>query len=158
LSCAALLAAAPGAARADDADGLLGPGHWRLVASPFSQHFRYSGEHRYVWALGVERQRDDDWLGGASYFSNSFGQPSAYLYAGKRFTTLFGEPQLYAQATAGLMYGYRGKYQHKVPLNHNGYSPGAVVSLGWQVDSRFSATAHLLGDAAIMLQLAYELR
>jgi len=126
--------------------------------SPFSYHFRYSDEHRYVYALGVERQRSDNWLAGASYFRNSFGQPSAYLYAGKRFTQLADVPQLFAQASAGLLYGYRGKYQNKVPLNHNGFSPGALVGLGWQFDKDSSATVHLLGDAGLMMQLSLDLR
>ncbi len=133
-------------------------GHWRFVVSPFSHHFRHSEEHRYVWAIGMERQRGDDWLAGASYFSNSFGQPSAYLYVGKRFPALWGQPQLFGQASAGLMYGYRGRFQNKVPANYNGFSPGALVSLGWQFTPRVATTAHLLGDAGVMLQLSYELK
>ncbi len=159
LLCAAAFAAAtPGAARADTAQDILGPGYWRLAVSPISAHLHYSAEHRYVWALGVERQRDDNWLAGASYFSNSFGQPSAYLYVGRRFPSLFDQPQLFAQVSGGLLYGYVGAYQHKVPFNHNGYSPGALVSLGWQFNKNASATVHLLGDAGAMVQLAWDLR
>jgi hypothetical protein len=97
-------------------------------------------------------------LAGASYFSNSFGQPSAYLYVGKRFPHLFGQEPLFAQVSGGLMYGYRGTYQHKVPLNYNGYSPGALVSLGWQFNNNTSATLHMLGDAGVMIQLAWDLK
>ncbi len=145
-------------ANAAEGPGLLGEGHWRIVGSPFSQHIRPSDEHRHVWALGFERQRSDDWLAGASYFRNSFGQPSAYLYVGKRFPALFGMEQLHGQATGGLMYGYRGKYEDKVPFNNNGFSPGATVSLGWQFNKNWALTAHALGDAAIMFQLSYDLR
>ena len=152
------LCGASQSARADDSAELLGPGHWRVLISPFSHHFRYSAEHKYVWALGVERQRDDGWLAGASYFSNSFGQPSAYVYAGKRWFGLLGEPPLFAQATAGLLYGYRGAYQKKVPLNYNGFSPGAVVSMGWQFTPEAAVTAHLLGDAALMLQFSWDFK
>ena len=133
-------------------------GHWRLGISPYSHHFRYSDEHRYVWALGLERQRSDGWLAGASYFRNSFGQPSAYLYLGKRWQGLWGQPSLFAQMSAGLLYGYKGKYQHKVPLNVNGFSPGALIGLGWQYSRDVSFTAHLLGDAGMMFQLSYDLR
>ncbi len=158
MCAAAALAAVPGTVRADSADDILGPGHWRALVSPFSAHFRYSAEHRYVWGLGVERQRSDDWLGGASYFSNSFGQPSAYLYVGKRFGALFGQEQLFAQASGGMLYGYRGAYKNKVPLNYNGFSPGALVSLGWQFNKTSSATLHMLGDAGVMVQLAWDLK
>ena len=149
----------PGIAMAAEGPGLLSTtGHWRVAGSPFSQHFRPSEEHRPVWAIGAERQRDDDWLAGGSYFSNSFGQPSAYLYVGRRFPAMFGQQQLFGQLSGGLLYGYRGAYKDKVPLNYNGFSPGALVSLGWQFDKRFAMTAHMLGDAAVMLQLSYDLR
>jgi len=136
---------------------LIGPGHWRLLAAPVSAHFRYSEEHRNAWAIGVERQRPDDWLAGASFFSNSFGQPSGYVYIGKRFPGLFDQAPLFAQVSAGLMYGYVGKYASKVPLNYSGFSPGALASLGWQFTAQFAVTAHLLGDAGVMLQLSYDL-
>jgi hypothetical protein len=137
---------------------MIGPGHWRLTVAPVSTHFRYSEEHQNAWAIGVERQRPDDWLGGAAFFSNSFGQPSGYVYVGKRFPGLFDQAPLFAQATAGLMYGYVGKFESKVPLNYNGFSPGAVVSLGWQFNAQFATTVHLLGDAGLMLQLSYDFR
>lgn len=155
---ATLLLGATGAARADDGPGLLGTGHWRVVGSPFAYHFRSSDEHRYVYALGIERQRDDNWLGGASYFRNSFGQPSSYTYVGKRFPQLLDRPELFGQFTAGVLYGYRGKYADKVPLNYDGFSPGAVVTLGWQFNKQLSIAAHMLGDAAVMMQLSYDLR
>jgi hypothetical protein len=147
-----------GNAWADDDSEWFGPGYWRAAGSPFAHHFRYNAEHRHVWALGLERQRSDDWLAGASYFSNSFGQPSGYIYVGKRFPALFGEPQLFAQGSAGLLYGYRGKYQHKVPLNYNGFSPGALATVGWQFNKQAAVAVHLLGDAGLMIQLSLDLR
>lgn len=153
---------ASGVARADEAtplaERLMGKGHWRLAVSPYTHHFRYSDEHRYVWAFGLEWQRTDDWLAGASYFSNSFGQRSAYVYAGKRWNDLFGQPRLFGQASAGMLYGYRGKFEDKVPLNYRGYAPGALISMGWQFDKHSAVTGHLLGDAGVMLQLSYDLR
>jgi hypothetical protein len=133
-----------------------GPAHWRLAVSPFSNHWRYSEEHEPVYAIGLERQYDDRWLLGGSYFSNSFGQPSAYAYLGRRSDGLFGEPSLYFQWSVGVMYGYVGKYQSKVPLNVNGFSPGALVSLGWQANRDWSFTVHALGDAGLMFQIAYD--
>lgn len=143
---------------ATDLQAWQGDGQWRLVLSPFSVHFRYSEEHRYVWAVGIERQRPDDWLAGFSFFRNSFGQPSAYAYVGKRFPQLFDQPQLFGQFSAGILYGYKGKYKTKVPLNVGGFAPGALLSLGWQFTPRFAVTAHTLGDAGAMLQLSYELK
>ncbi len=133
-------------------------GHWRAAISPYAPHLRYSPEHADVWAVAVERQRADNWIAGGSYFINSFGQPSAYLYLGKRFPQLLGYSQLFGQLSGGLLYGYRGKYQSKVPFNHNGYSPGALASLGWQFNRQASLTVHAVGDAAVMFQLAWDWR
>jgi hypothetical protein len=120
-------------------------------------HFRPSPEHKHVYALGLERQRDDGRLVGAAYFRNSFGQPSAYAYVGQHVDGIWGVPQWTAQWTAGLLYGYKGKYKKKVPLNFNGYSPGAVLSTGWRFTPATSAELHLLGDAGVMLQFSYRL-
>ncbi len=141
-----------------DTQAWQGPGVWRVAASPYSNHWRYSEEHRHVYAIGIERQRADDWLAGASYFRNSFGQPSAYVYLGRRVNGLLGEPDFYFQWSVGMLYGYRGKYESKVPLNYNGFSPGALVGLGWQFHKNASFTVHALGDAGLMFQFAYDLR
>ena len=101
---------------------------WRLVASPYTLHFNPGPEHEAVYAIGVERQRSDKWLWGGTYFRNSFGQPSGYLYAGQRYGNLFSVKPLFAQWTGGLLYGYKEPYEDKVPFNHNGFSPGAVLS------------------------------
>jgi len=57
-----------------------------------------------------------------------------------------------------MIYGYRGKYESKLPLNVNGFAPGALVSVGWQFTPRYGMAVHLLGDAGLMLQLAVDLR
>lgn len=134
------------------------PKHWRLAVSPYTHHWRYSAEHRPVWAIAIERQRSDGWLAGASFFKNSFGQPSSYLYIGRKYEDMLGLAPLFAEWTGGLMYGYRGKYQTKVPLNFGGYSPGFLVSAGWQFDRRMSTQLNLLGDAAVMWQFNYAWR
>ena len=133
-------------------------GHWRLAVSPYAPHFRPSEEHQHVWAFGLERQRHDDWLAGASFFSNSFGQPSGYVYLGRRYPGLLDVEPLFFQWSAGLMYGYVGKYESKVPANVNGFSPGALITLGWQFNPQWSFAVHALGDAGLMFQFGYDLR
>lgn len=133
-------------------------GEWRFAVAPYTHHWRYSAEHKPVWALGVERQRGDDSLYGAAFFSNSFGQDSSYWYYGGRYTGFWGQPKMFAQWSVGLLYGYRGKYEDKVPLNHKGYSPGALVGMGWNFDRDSSAQFHLLGDAGVMFQFNYAFR
>ena len=144
---------------ATDGAAWQGDGYWRVALAPLAPHFRYSPEHRRVWALAIERQRPDDWLAGLSYFRNSFGQPSAYGYIGRRFMGLIeGRPEFFAQASAGILYGYKGAYKNKVALNVAGFAPGALVGLGWQYNRDAAVTLHLLGDAALMLQLSWDFR
>ena len=129
-----------------------------MVVSPYSTHFRPSEEHQPVWAVGAERQSPDGSMFGGSFFSNSFGQPSVYVYMGQRYTGLWRQSKLFWQWSAGLMYGYKGQYEDKVPLNTNGFSPGALLSLGWQFNRDMSAQINTLGDAGLMFQLSYDLR
>ncbi len=135
-----------------------GPAHWRLSVAPYTAHFRPSDEHEYVWAVGAERVWADEWLAGGSFFSNSFGQDSGYLYVGRTYPGLFDRPQLYWQWTAGLLYGYRGAYEDKVPFNNNGFSPGAVLAIGWRLSNQSAAQINLLGNSALMLQLSHDFR
>lgn len=129
------------------------------MGSPYTVHYSYDEHHKYVWALGLERQLADSRLFGASYFTNSFGQPSGYVYGGQRLMGGFTDyPKLYAQWTAGLLYGYRGEYKDKVPFNHNGFSPGLVLSVGWQFTPAYSAQVNVLGTSALMFQFGMGFR
>ena len=134
------------------------PNHWRLAVSPYTHHWRYNAEHRPVWALAVERQRPDGWMLGASYFKNSFGQPSGFLYVGRKYDGMLGVAPLFAQWSGGLMYGYRGKYQAKVPLNLGGFSPAFLLAAGWQLNRRWATQLNLLGDAAVMWEMSFAWR
>ena len=127
---------------------------WRVNVAPLTIHFSADPDHRNVYMLGLERQRADGYLIGAAWFRNSFGQPSGYLYAGRRFERFYGHDPLYLELTAGVLYGYLPPYDHKVPLNYRGFSPGAVVALGWRLSPELSAQVNLLGNSALMFQLS----
>lgn len=128
------------------------------MASPYTFHYSRDPAHRPVRMIGLERQRSDRWVWGGTYFSNSFGQPSTYLYGGQRLENFsHHHPELFAQWTAGLLYGYKGEYKDKVPLNHNGFSPGLVLSVGWQFNPTYSAQVNVLGNSALMFQFSAEL-
>lgn len=133
------------------------PGYWRLMASPYTFHYSRDPNHRPVRMIGMERQRADNLVWGGTYFSNSFGQPSTYLYGGQRLSDFSNYPELYAQWTAGLLYGYKGEYQNKVPFNHRGFSPGLVLAFGWQFTPRYALQFNVLGNSALMFQLSVDL-
>lgn len=167
LLLAATLAAAPLAAHAQSeatatptTESSPSGDYWRLVASPYTAHFHGDSEniHKPVYMLGLERQRSDGWVWGGIYFSNSFGQPSGYVYLGERINNFSPWNQLFAQWTVGVLYGYVYPYEDKVPFNYHGFSPGATLSLGWQFTRQFSMQMDLLGAAGMMFQLSIDFR
>ncbi len=132
--------------------------YWRLMASPYTIHYGWDPEHEPVYMIGLERQRNDGWVWGGTYFSNSFGQPSGYVYVGEKVIGFSPIDKLFFQWTAGVMYGYKYPYRDKVPLNYGGFSPGVTASLGWQFTREFSVQAIALGTAGLMFQVAFDLR
>jgi hypothetical protein len=132
--------------------------YWRLMGSPYTIHYSSDPEHEPVYMIGLERQRNDGWVWGGTYFSNSFGQPSGYVYVGEKVIGFSPIDKLFFQWTAGVMYGYKYPYEDKVPFNYKGFSPGVTASLGWQFTREFSVQAIALGTAGLMFQLAIDLR
>jgi hypothetical protein len=153
-----LLCAATTVARAQPATTITAADYWRVMASPYTYHYSNDPNHRDVYMIGLEKQRIDGWVWGGSYFRNSFGQPSAYGYVGKRFTNFTDYEPLFAQLTGGILYGYKEPYNRKVPLNYKGWSPGAVLSVGWQFTPMWSGQLNFLGNSALMFQLSADLK
>jgi hypothetical protein len=128
-----------------------------LMYSPFTHHFDHSPEHRYVWLVGVERERANHRLSGVTYFSNSFGQPSTYIYPwGQAYPNVGGVEGLFVKWSAGLLYGYVDQYEDKVPLNVNGFSPAIFPSVGYE-RAGISTQINLLGTSGLMWQISVPL-
>ena len=98
--------------------------------SPYTHHWSQNPEHKKVVLIAIDEQLPGDRLCGVSVFSNSFGQPSVYVYAGQQFNNLLGVRQLFAKVTAGIMYGYVDPYENKVPLNYKGFNPAIIPAVG----------------------------
>lgn len=125
-------------------------GGWDLVFSPYTLHYNPDDDHKPVVMLGLTKALEGRWLAGGVVFSNSFGQPSVYVYAGQRYVNPFGFEDWYLQWTAGLLYGYVGEYEDKVPLNYKGFSPGFVPSIGYRFNKYVYGELDFLGAAALM--------
>jgi hypothetical protein len=138
-----------------DAAPMAAPGPvLRLQFSPYTHHFVYDSEHSDVVMIGVEREYPNAKLDGITLFSNSFGQPTMYVYPwGGIYRSIGGIQPLSFKWTAGLIYGYKTPYENKVPYNHEGFSPGAIVALAYEFPSGWSVQANLLGLAAVMFQI-----
>jgi hypothetical protein len=129
-----------------------------VIASPYTIHFSENeedGGHKYVWLLGYERERENGWLTGLAYFSNSFGQPCVYYYPwGKTYTDFAGVEGLFVKWNAGIVYGYVEPYEDKVPFNYGGFTPALFPSIGYRTKNDFQTQINMLGIAGLMLQFS----
>ena len=119
--------------------------------SPYTHHWSNDEEHKPVVALSVSRLLPNDRYCGISVFTNSFGQPSAYAFVGKTWPGIWpSQPKVYASVSAGILYGYVGKYKNKVPLNVGGFSPVIIPAIGYRLSPKATLEMQLLGTAAVM--------
>ena len=123
---------------------------WDLTLAPYAYHWNYSPDHRPVFLGAVDRHLNGNRFCGLALFRNSFGQPSAYAYVGKQWNHLLGNPQLFAKVSAGLIYGYKDKYQHKIPFNDYGIAPAIIPSLGYAFTRDDSMQIMVLGTAGLL--------
>ncbi|WP_372659462.1 hypothetical protein, partial [Hydrogenophaga sp.] len=120
--------------------------------SPYTHHWSHSPEHQQVYAASVSLLLPKDRFCGFSLFNNSFGQPSAYAFAGKTWPGVMASvPEVYVSVSAGIVYGYVGKYKNKVPLNVGGFSPVLVPAVGYRLSDHSAVEVQLLGTAAFMV-------
>ncbi len=150
--------AAPAMADESFLSGLAQGKKLRLQFSPYTYHFTPDDEHSDVVMIGLEREAENGKLDGVVLFSNSFGQPSIYVYPwGGTYRDLLGVSKLSAKWTAGIMYGYTGEYKDKVPLNVGGFNPVIIPALAYDFSSGWSAQLNLLGNAALQFQISKQI-
>ena len=121
-----------------------------FMISPYTIHWSKNPEHKPVVLASVDEQVPGNRFCGLALFSNSFGQPSTFVYVGQTYTDLLGIPQLFVKVTAGLMYGYVSPYENKVPLNYKGFNPAIIPSIGYKLTPHDSVQVQVLGTAGLM--------
>jgi hypothetical protein len=127
-----------------------------LIYGPYMYHFSPKPEHNdYPDFIGIERESPHQWDLGAAYFRNSYDQPSAYLYGGKRWSFGSTDHQFYGKLTAGALLGYVGKYERSIPINWNGIGLGIIPTTGYRY-RRFATQVAVLGISGLMLTIGYD--
>ena len=98
-----------------------------LETSLYTHHFSYDPAHvdKQKLILG-EWNITERWLVGASFFDNSFGQPSQYVYGGWRYRPFEAVQPFYVKVSAGLTHGYKDQYRDKIQLIGSGIGPVIV--------------------------------
>ncbi len=160
LACAQAAAApdpAPEAARAAaPASAWEAAEPWRtdrfyLETSVYTRHFHYDPAHNdHQHLILGEWNVTEQWLVGAAVFDNSFGQPSQYVYGGYRFRPFDKLQPLYLKLSAGVVHGYTGEYQDKIPMNNSGFAPVIVPSIGYCIN-RFCSELVIFGTAGLLV-------
>jgi hypothetical protein len=123
---------------------------WDLTLSPYTYHWHYSPEHRPVKLVAMDSHVAGGRFCGMAAFTNSFGQASAYVYVGKQWDGILGNPKIFSKVSAGLLWGYRGEYRDKIPFSHAGIAPAIIPSIGYYFTPKDSAQVYLLGNAGLL--------
>ncbi|WP_300321312.1 hypothetical protein [Accumulibacter sp.] len=143
------------------------PEPWRtdrfyLQTSVASVHFHPDSEHDNSQSLvNPEWRLDKRWLAGqvlvgAATFENSYSQASWYAYGGLLWRPVDSVQPFYLKLTAGVLHGYRGQYQDKIPFNNSGYAPAILPAMGYCYN-RFCSELVLFGAAGMMLTVGMTL-
>ena len=146
----------PPAPPASQAESVSEP--WRtdrfyLETSLYTRHFSNDPAHvdKQKLVLG-EWNITEQWLVGASFFDNSFGQPTQYVYGGWRYRPFEQLQPFYVKVSAGLTHGYKDQYRDKIPFNHSGIAPIIIPSIGYCF-SRVCSELVLFGGAGMLVTL-----
>jgi len=153
---AVLLAACPGIHAEEIPRGETGGAgswhihEWKLQTSLYTRHFDSDPDHvNHQKLIGIEAVCENDWLFGAAFFNNSFGQSTQLVYAGKQWR-LFASRFWYVKLMGGLVHGYEEPYEDKIPLNGLGTAPVILPSLGFRYRRVFIET-NIAGTAAVTI-------
>lgn len=131
------------------ADATTSGSNYYLQAGTYT-HYSSSDEHQGPNILvSLEAAKSNNCLYGLALFDNSFGQFSQYLYAGKKWQLHGPFEHFHTKLTAGLIHGYRGEYQDKIPLNDLGVAPVLIPSIGYDY-GQYGADIIMLGNSGLL--------
>jgi hypothetical protein len=122
-----------------------------VQTSLYTKHFNPDPRHNSVqYLIDVEWHRPGNWLFGASFFRNSFDQPSQYVFFGKQWRPFDSYPLVHVKLTAGILHGYKGEFRDKIPFNSSGFAPVILPSIGLS-GKRFGSEIIFFGISGAML-------
>ena len=116
-------------------------------------HFHYDSAHQQAVLLDMEyrfkeRWLEGQWIAGLTLFTTSFGQFSQYAYGALQWRPSVEHQPFYLKVSAGIVHGYSGEYQDKIPFNSTGFAPVIIPSAGY-CWGRYCGEVILLGANAL---------
>jgi len=119
-------------------------------------HYSSSDDHAGTPIFtSIRVQRPDNWQYGLALFNNSFGQFSQYAFGGYRWELYGTLKNFHVIGTAGIIHGYTGKFEDKIPFNYEGWSPGLSLGVGYK-KGKFGADVTTLGAAGLLFTVGYD--
>jgi hypothetical protein len=127
--------------------------YWYFQTSAYTKHWSDEPDHNnHQELIGIEHNLATGYLWGGATFLNSFDQRSYYAYYGRRWVD--EQYPVYLKLSGGLIEGYKGQYDDKIPLNHFGVAPVIIPSLG-AFYGPVGAELVVLGAAAVMINVGF---
>ena len=132
-----------------------GVGHHLYVQLGAYTHYGDSEDHEGPPLFSsLELVRPSGWFYGFALFNNSFGQFSQYLYLGKTFSLSKIYEPLHFKLSGGVIHGYKGEFEDKIPLNELGIAPAIIPSIGLTHD-RLGVDLVFLATEGLMITVGY---
>ena len=108
-----------------------------VYTSFYTKHFSHKPKHVDDQNMfGLEFRMSNKWMYGFTLFDNSFGQKSEYVYTAYRWrlsdNETFRPSNHYFKLSGGLIHGYKGEYQDKIPFNGLGVAPAIIPTYSYQ--------------------------
>ncbi len=101
--------------------------------------------------IGYEHYLPGGTFCGASFFTNSFGQPTVYAFVGKEWTPFAGAlPRWSVAVSGGLSYGYVGAHKRDVPIDVGGFAPLLIPDIAYRFRKADKFELYLLSTAGLM--------
>ena len=133
--------------------------HTTIYTSLYTHHFNersdrqngpeYNNDQNMV---GIEFHNPYRWLVGATWFKNSYDEPTWYVYGGYEFLLArpFDNTEFYAKLTGGILHGYDGdESRDAIPVNYNDTGPAILPSVGTRVGP-VQADVTLFGTSGLL--------
>lgn len=124
---------------------------------PYLYHYSSDSERNsYPWFTSLEWESLSRWELGGAVFSNSYNQPSGYLYGGKRFIHGSPDEHLFLKITVGALIGYVPPHEDAIPVNKDGVGLGVIPAVGYKF-KRTTTQIVILSTSGLMLTIGYDL-
>ena len=108
-----------------------------------------SDSHSPAWDYGSLDSDLYRQVGGNYFFPDQTVYSNDWAAVGK--STRDG---VFVKLSAGLVYGYKGQYEHRLAFNHHGFAPVVIPAFGWRYSNGTELQVDALGLSALMFQIA----